>query len=770
MATNPTAPVVAHYKSDLAKGLDASDKTAISVALRNMTVAAWLASVTKASSKAESIATGVQAKGLNLGAPADAGPAWAATADIPSDALPDDLAIRLSDLDDYAQNLADGESDLDPEDQADLIARSSTLLIAGLASQAAFRAGGVDQWNLELDGPDPCPECEEAEANGPYDVGDGPDLPIHDRCECEAAPVTDSSSSSDSSDDDSESDDSASRSGDPQGAHMTETRKTLKAADLDKLEDDDFAYIDSKGDKHLPINDEEHVRAALARFSQTEFEDGAAKKAAAKKILAAAKKFDIEVGDDTPAAQAARSDEEESEDRADCPTCKGKGTIMNGHRKCPDCSGSGEQKSATIVRRKPRATRELQPGPEFRMVNMGLELRAGKATDDGLIPVEGTVIRYGAQYDVTDMFGTFRETIHAGACTDLLKSPDLDVRFLFNHGDWPLARTGAAAGLTCTEDADGLHIRALIDPRMSSANDLVVAMERGTITQMSVGMQVDPDGDLWSGEDDRGLPDIRNITKLAKVFDVSAVTYPASPTTSIELAQRMWAAVPVESRERTRQLWSLAREGRKGTISQSESDTLMHAIEDLYTVDAAEAPEARTDVCTDIRTLTPGDGAVIARMEQDGDVFEILTTDDGYTVRAGASRDSFNRMLNDLQDLIAEARNEPTLQDAAVLSAIAKAHQATAGAIAEQAADPDNNTDPVDKKVMGALQDAHKALSTALGHQASDGVPDADCGDDGTQGGDNGMSEGDNADGSGTRAKLIELDLEMAQRRRPILI
>ena len=549
---------------------------------------------------------------------------------------------------------------------------------------------------------------------------------------------------------------------------MTESRKTLKAADLDKLEDDDFAYIDSSGDKHLPINDAEHVRAALSRFNQTEFEDGAAKKSAAKKILAAAKKFDVEVSDDTPVATAARS-EETGEDRADCPTCDGKGTIKAGHVKCPDCKGSGER-SASIVRRKPRATRELQPGPEFRMVTMGFELRAGTTTDDGLVPVEGTVIRYGAQYDVTDMFGTFRETIHAGACTDLLQSPDLDVRFLFNHGDWPLARTGAKAGLTCTEDSDGLHVRAMIDPRMSAANDLIVAMERGTITQMSVGMQVDPDGDLWSGEDERGLPDIRNITKLAKVFDVSAVTYPASPTTSIELAQRMWAAVPVESRERTRQLWSIAREGRKGTLSQAESDTLMHTIEDLYTVDTAEAPEARA-AAPEVATMLPGDGAVIARMEQDGDVFEIISTEDGLTVRSGASREAFNKALNDLQDLLAEARNEPTIQDAAVLSAIAKAHQATAGAVAEQAADPDNNTDPVDKKVMSALQDAHASLGKALGHQAMDGAPDADAGDDGTMGGDNGMSDGDNEDGSGSRsAKLIGIDIEMAQRRRPILI
>ena len=54
-----------------------------------------------------------------------------------------------------------------------------------------------------------------------------------------------------------------------------------------------FAYVDSKGRKRLPIHDESHVRNAMARFTQTAFEDEAARELARKRILAAAKKYGI---------------------------------------------------------------------------------------------------------------------------------------------------------------------------------------------------------------------------------------------------------------------------------------------------------------------------------------------------------------------------------------------------------------------------------------------------------------------------------------------
>jgi len=77
----------------------------------------------------------------------------------------------------------------------------------------------------------------------------------------------------------------------------------LDAEDRDRLRSDQFAYVDSDGGEHLPINDASHVRNAMARFNQTDFESKAAKERARKKILAAARRFDIEVDEDANVAK-----------------------------------------------------------------------------------------------------------------------------------------------------------------------------------------------------------------------------------------------------------------------------------------------------------------------------------------------------------------------------------------------------------------------------------------------------------------------------------
>ena len=75
----------------------------------------------------------------------------------------------------------------------------------------------------------------------------------------------------------------------------------------DKLRSSQFAYVDSDGGEHLPIHDESHIRNAMARFNQTEFESVAAKERARKKIVAAAKKHGIEVSEDANVAKPAKS-------------------------------------------------------------------------------------------------------------------------------------------------------------------------------------------------------------------------------------------------------------------------------------------------------------------------------------------------------------------------------------------------------------------------------------------------------------------------------
>ena len=71
----------------------------------------------------------------------------------------------------------------------------------------------------------------------------------------------------------------------------------------EKLDKRTFAYVDSRGEGHLPLNDESHVRNAMARWNQTEFESGTAKESARRKIVAAAKRHGIEIGEDDKVAR-----------------------------------------------------------------------------------------------------------------------------------------------------------------------------------------------------------------------------------------------------------------------------------------------------------------------------------------------------------------------------------------------------------------------------------------------------------------------------------
>jgi len=83
-------------------------------------------------------------------------------------------------------------------------------------------------------------------------------------------------------------------------------KKRAEIHDKNDLPDSDFAYISPGGKKdasgktvprslrHLPIPDAAHVRNALARLSQTDI-SAEAKKAALRKIKAAAKKYGIKV-------------------------------------------------------------------------------------------------------------------------------------------------------------------------------------------------------------------------------------------------------------------------------------------------------------------------------------------------------------------------------------------------------------------------------------------------------------------------------------------
>ncbi len=67
----------------------------------------------------------------------------------------------------------------------------------------------------------------------------------------------------------------------------------LSAGERARLPDSAFAYVDSRGERRLPIHDDAHVRNALARFDRVKFESEAARERARKRLLTAAKRYGI---------------------------------------------------------------------------------------------------------------------------------------------------------------------------------------------------------------------------------------------------------------------------------------------------------------------------------------------------------------------------------------------------------------------------------------------------------------------------------------------
>ncbi len=82
------------------------------------------------------------------------------------------------------------------------------------------------------------------------------------------------------------------------------SKRELTTEGRKHISHDNFAYIDSKGGTHLPIHDKAHVQNAMARFNQTQFESPEKKKSAARKILAAARRFGIEISGDSAVSGA----------------------------------------------------------------------------------------------------------------------------------------------------------------------------------------------------------------------------------------------------------------------------------------------------------------------------------------------------------------------------------------------------------------------------------------------------------------------------------
>ena len=136
-------------------------------------------------------------------------------------------------------------------------------------------------------------------------------------------------------------------------------------------------------------------------------------------------------------------------------------------------------------------------------------------------------------FNARSNLGWYDEIIESGA----LDETDLkDVRFLVNHNTdmIPLARSrnnNENSTMQMTVGDEGMTIRVDLDTENNAdAKALYSAVSRGDISGMSFMFTVD--GDSW--EDMESDHPTRIIRKIDRVFEVSAVTFPAYAQTSIQ--------------------------------------------------------------------------------------------------------------------------------------------------------------------------------------------------------------------------------------------
>jgi len=141
---------------------------------------------------------------------------------------------------------------------------------------------------------------------------------------------------------------------------------------------------------------------------------------------------------------------------------------------------------------------------------------------------------------LSEDLGGFRELLAPGAFRAALRGTP-DVRLLFNHSsNHVLARSTAQIdgkpSLEIREDATGLHVWAIIEPR-TWVNDLAIEMKSGLIDQMSFAFSLRDGGDDWAVAEDETVIRTINADGISSLYDVSVVTQPAYQATEVGIRE-----------------------------------------------------------------------------------------------------------------------------------------------------------------------------------------------------------------------------------------
>ena len=153
-----------------------------------------------------------------------------------------------------------------------------------------------------------------------------------------------------------------------------------------------------------------------------------------------------------------------------------------------------------------------------------------RQAEDGTMRMAG----YAAVFNEASLPLPFIEKIAPGAFTKTLQETP-DVRLLTNHEGLPMARTKNGT-MRLYEDETGLYFEAEL-ANTQEARDLYTLVERGDVDQMSFAFRVIRQN--WSKDRTE-----RTLTEVSLADgDVSIVTYPAYPATSVEAREAIKRAI-----------------------------------------------------------------------------------------------------------------------------------------------------------------------------------------------------------------------------------
>jgi HK97 family phage prohead protease len=164
---------------------------------------------------------------------------------------------------------------------------------------------------------------------------------------------------------------------------------------------------------------------------------------------------------------------------------------------------------------------------------------------------EGVAVPIG---EVTDL-GYFSEEVQRGAFDDVLND---DVRGLFNHDSNYVLGRNKSGTMKLTVDNKSARYKILYNPNDPDHVRVMEKVKRGDVSQSSYAFSIKDA--VW---ETRNGKDHRVIQKFSRWYDVSAVTYPANPNTTVA----------------KRSLESMKNEGKNTDQVKADHDRMLMEIE-----------------------------------------------------------------------------------------------------------------------------------------------------------------------------------------------